>query len=171
MALYGNGTALIRKNLEDLHQGKRVSLVVIGILTQKQHEDINALKEKLNLPLLQNPEIVFIGSHLYKSRVTQDGYTLDDVMLQIESAMAVTSVVRDGSPMTNMRSTIRRADGYGNLVYDQAVFELTTRKPRAELFSVIPKGDKNKPKKVVSSATTAIASALALAIQKAATSN
>ena len=40
-----------------------------------------------------------------------------------------------------------RNDGYGNQVNDLAVLELTSRKPRAELYSVIPKGDDNKPQK------------------------
>jgi len=30
-------------------------------------------------------------------------------------------------------------------VLDRAIFECTQRKPRAELFSVIPKGDTRKP--------------------------
>jgi hypothetical protein len=47
--------------------------------------------------------------------------------------------------MTALDSVARREDGYGNMVRDRAVLELTQRKPRAELYSVIPKGDTNKP--------------------------
>ncbi|OAU96701.1 hypothetical protein AO385_0014 [Moraxella catarrhalis] len=49
--------------------------------------------------------------------------------------------------MTAIQSITPRNDGYGNLVTDRAIFELTAKKPRAELFSVIPKGDNNKPPK------------------------
>lgn len=48
--------------------------------------------------------------------------------------------------MTALRSTFGRDDGYGNEVFDEAIFELTARKPKAELYSIIPKGDRNKPK-------------------------
>ncbi|WP_256205946.1 MULTISPECIES: hypothetical protein [unclassified Pseudomonas] len=48
--------------------------------------------------------------------------------------------------MTALRSTIGRNDGYGNEIYDEAIFELTARKPKAELYSIVPKGDRNKPK-------------------------
>lgn len=40
---------------------------------------------------------------------------------------------------------IPRADRYGNLVKDRGIFEMTAKKPRAELFSVMPKGDNIKP--------------------------
>ncbi|TAM49722.1 MAG: hypothetical protein EPN57_25020 [Paraburkholderia sp.] len=43
--------------------------------------------------------------------------------------------------MTTVQSTVLRDDGYGAMVRDEAVLELYARKPRAELFSVIPKGD------------------------------
>jgi len=32
-------------------------------------------------------------------------------------------------------------------VMDEAIFELTTRKPKAELYSIVPKGDRIKPKR------------------------
>ena len=47
--------------------------------------------------------------------------------------------------MTTLENPLGRADGYGNTVHDRAVFECTTKKPRAELFSVMPKGDSRKP--------------------------
>ena len=68
-------------------------------------------------------------------------------MLQIEYALASTACVLPTSRMTATRSVTVRADGYGNMVFDEAVYELTQRKPRAELFSVVPKGDSIKPKK------------------------
>lgn len=147
MPLYDNAKYLIRANLEELDRGGRVRAVVIGTFTREQHEAINAHKASVGLPLLESPEIVFIGSHLYRSRVTRDGYTLEDVMLQIEYALADTALVLSSPKMTAIRSTVHRQDGYGNEVLDEAVFELTQRKPRAELYSVVPKGDKIKPTK------------------------
>ncbi|WP_293730808.1 hypothetical protein [uncultured Actinobacillus sp.] len=46
---------------------------------------------------------------------------------------------------TALENPHQRHDGYGNLVNDRAILELTAKKPRAELFSVIPKGDSIKP--------------------------
>ena len=43
--------------------------------------------------------------------------------------------------MTSLMASQPRDDGYGKQVRDHAVLELTARKPRVELFSVIPKGD------------------------------
>lgn len=146
MPLYHNAFELIRANLETLQKGARVELVAIGRFTDEQFETINEHRQRNKMPLLESPEIVFFGSHMYDSRVNKDNYTINDIMLQIQHAIVETSVLKFAG-MTALRSTIRRADGYGNMVLDEAVFELTRRKPRAELYSVIPKGDKNKPPK------------------------
>ena len=148
MLLLPNAEALIRSNLEDVAQGRRAQAVVIGSFTVEQHAEINRVREAARLPLLENAEIVFLGSHVYRSRVERDGYTIDDVITQITAALATSSKVQLTARMTAMKSTIRRKDGYGNDVLDEAVFELTQRKPRAELYSVIPKGDKTLPKDV-----------------------
>ncbi|WP_199189387.1 hypothetical protein [Trinickia dabaoshanensis] len=66
-------------------------------------------------------------------------------MGQIASALAADAVVMPNAKMTALESVTRREDRYGNVVRDRAVLELTQRKPRAELYSVIPKGDANKP--------------------------
>nr|AKN38780.1 hypothetical protein [Vibrio splendidus] len=44
-----------------------------------------------------------------------------------------------------MVSKVPRLDAYGNTIIDNGILELMSRKPKAELFSVIPKGDKIKP--------------------------
>ena len=119
--------------------------VVIGHFTPSQHAIINTFRGSVGLPPLESPEIVMLGSHLYRSRVTRDGYTIEDVMLQIEGALADTAIVQPTSKMTTTRSATLRADGYGNDVRDEGVYELSQRKPRAELFSVVPKGDTIKP--------------------------
>ena len=99
---------------------------------------------RLGLHEIESPEIVFIGRHIYASR-SKDGYTIDDMVVQIESALSSASVVFANPKMTAMANPQARPDGYGNRVHDRAIFECTQRKPRTELFSVIPKGDVQKP--------------------------
>jgi hypothetical protein len=43
--------------------------------------------------------VVFIGAHLYRSRVERDGYTIDDVVGQIISAMSAASALFGNLPM------------------------------------------------------------------------
>jgi len=146
MPLYQDAKYLLRANLEAIERGERVRAVTVGELTEAQFVAINAYRSSSDLPKLENPEIVFLGKHLYKSRVTEDGYTIDDVIDQIANALAKTSVVHLNPKMSALKAAVPRADRYGNFVRDMAILELTQRKPRAELFSVIPKGDTNKPK-------------------------
>jgi len=147
MPLYANAETLIRANLNQVAQGNRVRAVAIGVLTEVQQVTINSQKAAAGLPLLENPEIIFLGKHTYDSRVARDGYTIEDVITQIKFALAASARVVESVKMTAIKSTHLRADGYGNEVLDEAVFELMTRKPRAELYSIVPKGDKFKPKR------------------------
>lgn len=147
MPLYKNAEYLIRANLNEIAQGHRVRAVAIGVLTDVQFEAINRQKLSQGLPLLESPEIVFLGKHAYKSRVVRDGYTIDDMVTQITCALAETAIAVASPRMTALRSTELRQDGYGNDVRDEVIFELTARKPKAELYSVIPKGDAIKPKR------------------------
>jgi hypothetical protein len=48
--------------------------------------------------------------------------------------------------LTAIENPIRRADNYGNLVFDRAVLMFSTKRARPELYSIIPKGDVNSPK-------------------------
>lgn len=148
MPLFDNAECLIRANLEEVARGRKAHAVVIGNFTTEQFTMLNQLKASAQLPQLESPEIVFIGSHVYQSRVKRDGYTIDDVVLQIKHALATSAKVQSTVKMTALKSTAKRKDGYGNEVLDEAVFELTQRKPRAELYSVIPKGDRILPKNV-----------------------
>lgn len=147
MPLYDNAEYLIRANLNEIAKGGRVQAVSIGVLTVEQFEAINRQKESEGLPRLESPEIVFLGKHAYNSRVVRDGYTIDDMVAQIASALAETAMAVASPRMTAIKSTQPREDGYGNEVLDEAIFELTARKPRAELYSIVPKGDKLKPKR------------------------
>lgn len=145
MPLNDDAMDILRASLEMLAQGERPLVVTIGVLTAQQHAAINAYRNKHGLPDLASPEVVFLGRHLYHSRAVKDGYSIDDILDQIESAMSETAIAIATHKMTALRSTTVRHDRYGNQVIDEAVFELTQRRPKAELYSVIPKGDKNKP--------------------------
>lgn len=86
-----------------------------------------------------------MGRHLYNSR-SKDGYNIEDMILQISSSLSEYAVVVINDKMSGIRNPNPRDDGYTNLVNDQAVFEMTARKPKAELYSVVPKGDNVKPR-------------------------
>jgi hypothetical protein len=144
LPLYPDAKAQIIANLQVIATGGRASLIAIGMFTEQQFDDINAVRRGLNLHEIESQEIVFIGRHIYASR-SKDGYSIDDIVVQIESALSSASLVFANPRMTALNNLQARADGYGNQVYDRAIFECTQRKPRAELFSVIPKGDNHKP--------------------------
>lgn len=147
MPLYGNAKEMIKLNLEQLMKGERPKFVPIGYFTDEQFNKINEFRLANELPALEQNEILYMGRHHYESRVTKDGYTIIDLLQQIEHSLSEKSEVVISQRMTAIQNTTPRNDNYGNAVNDYAVFELTSRKPRAELYSVIPKGDKNKPRK------------------------
>ena len=144
MSLYPDAEAKIRANLQTCEAGGKPALIAIGEFTEQQLHDINAVRRGLGLHEIESREIVFLGRHIYASRA-KDGYTIADIVTQVGAALSVTSVVFANPKMTALESPQGRADGYGNTVHDRAIFECTQRKPRAELFSVIPKGDHQKP--------------------------
>jgi hypothetical protein len=144
MPLYANGAQLVRWNLEEIGKGNRVRVVAIGELTAVQLLAFNAVRAVLNLPPI-SAEILFLGRHVYKSRVTGDGYTIDDVIDQITSALDVSAEVHASAKMNAVQNPQHRKDKYGNAVLDRGVLECTARHPRPELFSVIPLGDTIKP--------------------------
>lgn len=144
MPLYADAEARIRFNLLKIESGERAPLTAIGSLTEIQFENLNIYRAKFDLHLLEQNEIILIGKHLYNSRV-KDGYTIDDMIAQIVSALSPASVVDISATWSRIDNPNPRADGYGNFVHDRGVFEMTAKKPRAELFSVMPKGDNIKP--------------------------
>jgi hypothetical protein len=146
MPLFDNALALIRLQLEEIRKGNRVKAITIGTLTPAQLAAINTERRREHQPDIVD-EVLFLGKHLYTSRVVKDGYTIDDVLDQIASAMHETALVVATPKMTVMQNYTLRIDRYGNTaIRDMAVFECTARHPRPELYSVIPKGDIKKPK-------------------------
>ena len=146
MPLYPHAVDLIRENLEQIARGRKVKPVAIGALTEDQLNAINRHRQQQNpnLPAVIG-EVLLFGSHIYKSRCIRDGYTIDDVIDQIVSAMDSQSVLVENLPMQAIENPIERDDRYGNLVHDRAVFECMGRRPRPELYSVMPKGDRIRP--------------------------
>jgi hypothetical protein len=146
MPLYDGALEQIRSNLQSIQRGKKAPLVAIGTLTDTQLKNINEDREHAGYPPIQ-AEIVFLGQHVFDSRVVGDGYSIEDVVDQIVSGLASSSVVLRKPGMTTMQNQNERPDRYGNKVRDKVVLECSARHPRPELFSVIPKGDRNKPNK------------------------
>ena len=146
MPLYPNAKELIRKNLEAIQAGERVPRVTVGRLTRAQIEAVNAQQAAEGLPLSID-EVVFVGRHIYKRRILEEEYRIDDVIDQIESAMSERSEVIANEYMTAIKNPVARADRLGNLVHDEAILECSKYRPNPDIFSVMPKGDKIKPKK------------------------
>jgi hypothetical protein len=147
MPLYENAFDLMRSNFERIAQGGKPQGVVIGTLTAEQLKAVNRMRTSHRPPLPPvTGEVLFFGRHLYRSRVVRDGYTVEDILDQIASAMDAASELATHPGMTVLQNPNGRADRYGNVVRDLAVLECTAHHPRPELFSVMPKGDRNKPK-------------------------
>lgn len=144
MPLYQGATDQIRANLNALRDGLRPPMREIGYLTEVQFEDLNKSRWNLGLHRLEQNELLFIGRHLYKSRAA-DGYSVEDMVDQITSALAQTAVVSITQHWSRIENLTPRSDRYGNYICDRGILEMTARKPRAEFFSVIPKGDSVKP--------------------------
>ena len=142
MTLNSNAPELIRANLKQIASGKKARAVVIGCLSEEQLQALNKERRKRGLPEVKSGEVVFLGGHIHRRRIEEDGYTIEDVIVQITTAMGGTRC----KSATAIESADLRDDGYGNKVRDRAVFECTSRYPRLALFSVIPGGDTNKPK-------------------------
>jgi hypothetical protein len=144
LPLFADGLRKIRRNLTLAQSGQRPRAVKIGFFTAEQLTLINNARISMGFPALL-PEIVFHGAHLFKSRCVRNGYTIDQVLEQVQSAFSDASEVYFSASSSLLRNPNKRRDHNGNLVNDEAVFECTSRFPYADLFSVIPKGD-GKPK-------------------------
>jgi hypothetical protein len=140
LPLYADGLRKIRHNLVQAQSGLRPRAVKVGFFTAKQLIHINEARTSKGFPALL-PEIVFHGAHLYRSRCVRDGYTIDQVLEQIQSAFSNSSEVDFSASSSILRNPNRRMDHNGKLVNDEAVFECTGRYLYADLFSVIPIGD------------------------------
>jgi len=144
MPLHDDATERIREQLHRIAASDYVPIIDIGYLTYQQLQRICDARKALGLPIVESQRILYIGRHHYESRSKQ-GYTIDDMILQIQASISADCEIFIGRKMTVMRAALPRPDGYGNQVRDEAVLELTRRKPCIELFSVVPKGDTISP--------------------------
>jgi hypothetical protein len=144
LPLHTGAENIVREMLTKIASGERVPIAAIGYFTEVQITEINRIRSALSLHKLEHNEILFLGRHLYNSR-SKDGYTVDDMVRQIQSGLSQHSIAIVTHTMSAIENTNGRHDGYGNKVYDRVIFEMTSRKPKAELFSIIPKGDTCKP--------------------------
>ena len=145
MPLHDGAIDRIRRQLEDIQRGRRVDIIVIGALTDEQHACICDFRRSRRLPDVESKELAYLGRHHFESRVAQ-GYCIEDLLMQLAAATASDAEVHAVGKMTSLRSRHDRDDGHGCRVRDRAILELTARKPRVEVFSVIPTGDGRSPK-------------------------
>jgi hypothetical protein len=146
MPLVDGAEKHIRKNLQYIRNGRKAHPKVIARLTDAQLAKLNEERASRGFPPMR-PEVLFVGQHIYDSRIVKDGYSVDDVLAQIASALDEASIFHV-NPRTALVSSTTRDDGYGNSVQDQGIFECSVRYPKPELQSVIPKGDHIKPRDV-----------------------
>lgn len=155
MPLYPNAEQLIRGNLAVIKRGTKPRPVVVGYLTDIQLGEINAHRKLRNLSPIEK-DVVFVGTHVYNSRIVEDGYSDDDLLAQIRSAFSETCRYIHTQKMTVLQNPAQRDGGYGCRVRDELTLECSVRLPRSELFSVVPRGDRNhKPKKLREAAEAA----------------
>ncbi|HDX0990461.1 TPA: hypothetical protein RNX01_002198 [Pasteurella multocida] len=139
--LVENFAEKVRENLDQIQRGEKAEVFTIGYFTSEQFNDINASRGSAGLPLLLSNEILYVGKHHFFSRVVKDGYLIEDLIKQIENALqndSVVEITNKGSCLVGVKT---RNDGYGSVVTDYAVFEFTAKKPKSELFCIIPKND------------------------------
>jgi hypothetical protein len=146
LPLFADGLKKIRNNLAQLEAGERPKLVKIGTFTPDQLRTINEARQREGLAPV-DAVVLFRGKHLYNSRYLRDGYSIEEILEQIQSAFSEHSEVTC-EVSTVLRNAKVRIDAQGMEVNDEAVFECTQQHPFPELWSVIPKGDgKFGPKK------------------------
>jgi hypothetical protein len=145
MPLYADGLRKIRRNLLQVQSGQKPWVAKVGFFTPEQIARINEARISMGFPALR-PEILFHGSHLFKSRCVKNPYMIDQVLEQIQSALSGASVVDPSRPSVVIRNPNKRMDHNGMLVNDEAVFECSGRQPYADLYSVVPVGDGLKQK-------------------------
>lgn len=140
MPLFADGLKKIEQNLLRIAAGEKPKVVKIGVFTETQLTLINESRKGINLKPI-NGVILFVGRHLYTSRCVGDGYTIEEVIVQIESAFCEDSIVNTDRG-TALVSSKDRDDGKGHKnIRDEAIFECTQKHPNPELWSIIPRND------------------------------
>jgi hypothetical protein len=81
--------------------------VLIRCLTDVLPNDINTYRRMRHWQPI-GKEIVFIGCHIYESRVVKDGYSEDDLIAQIKSALSATCKYIPTPKMTVLQNPTKR---------------------------------------------------------------
>lgn len=133
----------IRGLLQRIAAGEKPKPIDVGSLTAEQLQQLNASRAANGQPTVGG-DLWYRGTHHYQSRAA-DGYSIDDMVTQIENGLSPNSVVvTDRYRRPSLVNQTPRPDGYGNNVRDTVTFE-TSGSRNPQLFSVIPKGDFKKP--------------------------
>jgi hypothetical protein len=109
LPLFADGLKKIRNSLLLVQEGKHSPFVKVGSFTPEQLKLINEQRGQDDLLPIE-AIIVFNGKHLYKSRCVENGYTIDEVLVQIESAFCATAEVCHDGRSTVMANQIKRID-------------------------------------------------------------
>jgi hypothetical protein len=110
MPLADNAEKLIRKNLQYIRNGRKAHPVVIGTLTEIQLAKMNEERAGRKFPPMK-AAVVFVGKHIYDSRVLKDGYSVDDVVAQIISGMHESCEFHANPKMNSLVSSTPRDEG------------------------------------------------------------
>lgn len=78
----------------------------------------------------------------FDSRIAKDRYSDDDVLKMIAAVMSEDSVFIRTTKMTVLQNPDLKPNGYGCLVRIELTLECSAS-PLAELYSVVPRGDRN----------------------------
>lgn len=139
MPLFADGLRKIRNSLLLVQAGESSPFVKIGAFTAEQLKMINEQRAQEELAPIDGI-IIFNGKHLYRSRCIENGYSIEEILEQIQSAFCPTAEVSHDFS-TVIRNPVERIDRDGKAVKDEAVFECSERHPSPILLSVIPRGD------------------------------
>jgi hypothetical protein len=143
--LYKDGLKKIRRSLELVASKQWSPYEKVGKFTVDQLEAFNAIRIKEGRKPIEEI-IVCNGKHLYNSRCVKDGYSIDEVIEQVEIAFEVaTQVEKTRGWATTLRNPGTRTDSEGHVIRDEIAFECNENHLRASLYSVIPRGDGRGP--------------------------
>ena len=103
LPFYPDAEARIKANVLTIKAGGWAPLIAIGAFTDTQVAGIDAARQGLGRHDIADKEAVFIGRRLYPCRV-KDGYAIDDICRQIDSALGSGSAVNANPKITAMQN-------------------------------------------------------------------
>lgn len=140
-----------RTMLEAVARGERASPIELATLSPVQLNALNEARRTKGMPEFSQPDALYNGRHHYQSR-SADGYSIDEMLNQLESGLADSSRVVNTAKGAELRANFPRLNENGVNVVDSAVL-MSGRDGVPEIFSVIPRGDKKMPPRGPSGST------------------